>query len=139
MLEHIETADPTESGSRQTVNSDDPPIDLVHLSRQCQGDPRLEEELLGLFRVQARALAAQLSDPRLRFALMAKLAHKLCGSALAIGAGRVARAARTIERLGLTASGLATSDERHEAASLAVAALQAAVDEAVTEIQRLRG
>jgi HPt (histidine-containing phosphotransfer) domain-containing protein len=139
MLEHIEAADPTESESRQTVNSDGPPIDLVHLSRQCQGDAGLEEELLGMFRVQACALAPQLSDPQLRLDLMAKLAHKLCGSALVIGAGRVARAARTLERLGLTASGRATSGERHEAAPLAVAALQAAVDEAVAEIERLRG
>jgi HPt (histidine-containing phosphotransfer) domain-containing protein len=139
MLDHFEAADPTESESRQTVNSDGPPIDLVHLSRQCQGDPGLEEELLALFRVQARALAAQLSDPQLRFDLMAKLAHKLCGSALAIGAGRVTRAARTLERLGLTASCRATSDERHEAAPAAVAALQAAVDEAVAEIERLHG
>ena len=40
----------------------DPPLDLVHLARQCLGDHELEAELLGLFRLQAPALMAQLSD-----------------------------------------------------------------------------
>ncbi len=74
---------------------DEPPIDLVHLSRQCQGDQSLGEELLGLFRRLAGAEAARLSDPK--FALKAEVAHKLRGSALAIGAGRVARAAEAVE------------------------------------------
>ena len=39
----------------------DPPLDLVHLSRQCLGDRELETELLGIFRLQAPALTAQLS------------------------------------------------------------------------------
>ena len=37
---------------------DDPPIDLVHLARQCQGDPDLEAELLGLFGCRRRARRA---------------------------------------------------------------------------------
>jgi HPt (histidine-containing phosphotransfer) domain-containing protein len=113
----------------------DPALDLVHLSRQCQGDPELEAELLGLFRLQLRGLSAQLSDlatssPELR----AKFAHRLRGSALAVGAGRVARAAKAIEDKALTAR-----DGPHlEAVSQAVAALEAAVAEVVAEIALIR-
>ena len=108
---------------------DDPPIDLVHLARQCQGDPDLEEELLGLFRLQARALAAQLSDPSTRTAEpTANIAHRLRGSALTVGAARVARAARAIEEGAAQPAALAQ----------AIAALRDAVAEAVAEIERLR-
>lgn len=113
----------------------DPALDLVHLSRQCQGAPELEAELLGLFRLQLRGLSAQLSDlatstPELR----AKFAHRLRGSALAVGASRVARAAKAIEDKALTAW-----DGPHlEAVSQAVAALEAAVAEVVAEIVLIR-
>ncbi len=112
----------------------DPPLDLVHLARQCLGDHELEAELLGLFRLQARVLTAQLSDTRL-FSLesKAKIAHMLRGSALAVGAGRVANAARRLEELA-SAAGDQRSAEAH-----AIAALQSAVAEALAEIDRLRG
>ena len=81
------------------VNSD-PPVDLVHLARQCLGDCELEDELLRLFRLQAQTLTAQLSDPsHLSLESKAKIAHKLRGSALAVGARRVAGAALRIEEL----------------------------------------
>ena len=71
-----------------------PPLDLVHLARQGLGDHELEAELLELFRLQARALTAQLSESgHLSFEARAKIAHTLRGSALAVGAGRVAGAA----------------------------------------------
>ncbi len=123
------------------VRRDDPPIDLVHLARQCQGDPDLEEELLGLFRLQAPALAAQLSDPTSASPEeKANIAHKLRGSALSVGAGRVARAAGAIEQVALPARGLSPSgEERGQAIRQAIAALEATVAEAVAEIERLRG
>ncbi len=118
----------------------DPALDLVHLSRQCQGDPELATELLGLFRLQLRGLSLQLSDlgtsaPELR----ARIAHKLRGSALAVGAGRVARAAKAIEEKALAAREPARADGSHlEAVSRAVAALEAAVAEVVAEIALIR-
>lgn len=112
----------------------DPPIDLVHLARQCLGDPELEAELLGLFRLQARELTAQLSSsPLSSLESKAKIAHRIRGSALAVGAGRVASAAGLIEELALAAG-----DQRPAEAS-AVATLLSAVAEALAEIERIRG
>jgi HPt (histidine-containing phosphotransfer) domain-containing protein len=72
------------------------PIDLVHLARQTMGDRELEKELLALFDCQA----AQIAD-RLRMVengtASADLAHKLKGSARAVGAGAVAAAAENYE------------------------------------------
>ena len=111
----------------------DPPLDLVHLARHCLGDHDLEDELLGLFRVQSRALAAQLSDPGLSsLESKANIAHKLRGSALAIGAGRVADAALRIEEI-------ATPTGDRGQLAQATAALNSAVAEAVAEIERIRG
>jgi len=119
----------------------DPPLDLVHLARQCQGDHELEEELLGLFRAQSCALAAQLSDS-LHGTLesKAKIAHKLRGSALAVGARRVAGAARAVEECAW-AVGDRVRPTPKELADVtgAVRALEAAVAEAASEIERIRG
>jgi hypothetical protein len=112
----------------------DPPLDLVHLARQCLGDHELEAELLALFRLQARVLTAQLADSRLlSLESKAKIAHTLRGSALAVGARRVANAAWRIEEL---ASG---AGDRGSAPALALAALLSAVAEALTEIDRIQG
>jgi len=112
----------------------DPPLDLVHLARQCLGDHELEAELLQLFRLQAPALTARLSgSPPLSLDAKAKIAHTLRGSALAVGAGRVASAAWRIEELD-SAGGDQSSAEAH-----AIAALVSAVSEALAEIDRLRG
>jgi Hpt domain len=119
----------------------DPPLDLVHLARHCLGDHDLEDELLGLFRVQSRALAAQLSDPGLSsLESKANIAHKLRGSALAIGAGRVADAALRIEEIATPTGdrGQPGADELTDLAQ-ATAALNSAVAEAVAEIERIRG
>src|ERR1700677_996674 len=84
----------------------DPPLDLVHLARQCLGDHELEAELLQLFRQQAPALTARLSgSPPLSLEAKAKIAHALRGSALAVGAGRVAGAASRIEELASAGGG----------------------------------
>jgi HPt (histidine-containing phosphotransfer) domain-containing protein len=112
----------------------EPPLDLVHLARQCLGDHELETELLQLFRQQAPVLTARLSGPpALSLDAKAKIAHTLRGSALALGAWRVAGAASRIEELA-SAGGDQSSAEAH-----AIAALVSAVSEALTEIDRLRG
>jgi HPt (histidine-containing phosphotransfer) domain-containing protein len=73
-----------------------PVLDLAHLARQTLGDRGLEREVLRLFAQQSVALLAVLakasgSDDR------RAAAHTLKGSARAIGAWRVARAAERFE------------------------------------------
>jgi len=118
----------------------DPPLDLVHLARQCLGDHELEAELLGLFRLQAPALTAQLADQSLlSLESKAKIAHKLRGSALSVGAGRVAQAAWRIEELaGAADEGSEDCDQRADEAR-GIADLLFAVTEAVLEIDRILG
>lgn len=73
-------------------------VDLVHLSRQTLGDRALEAELLGLFDCQAAAAVARLTGPGAPIGTAgADIAHMLKGSARAVGAFRVARAAGDVE------------------------------------------
>lgn len=74
-------------------------IDLVHLSRQTMGDSMLETELLTLFQGQALQCAKRLADIESASAATWRgdLAHTLKGSALAIGAFKLARAAANYE------------------------------------------
>jgi hypothetical protein len=144
MLESSGVARPAETVSNRdepAAGRFDPPLDLVHLARQCLGDHELEAELLGLFRLQAPALTAQLADQSpSSLESKAKIAHKLRGSALSVGAGRVARAAWAVEELA-SAAGLpprADADRRLAEAG-AIAALLSAVTEAVAEIDRIMG
>jgi HPt (histidine-containing phosphotransfer) domain-containing protein len=73
---------------------DDGPIDFDHLRRMTLGDNALEREVLAMFAGQAAELAAALAQlpPD-----AATLAHKLKGSARAIGAVHVAAAAADLE------------------------------------------
>jgi HPt (histidine-containing phosphotransfer) domain-containing protein len=73
-----------------------PPIDLEHLDRQTFGDADLRDEILALFAPQARLLAGAIraAGPG---AAAGDLAHQLKGSALAVGAFALARAAEACE------------------------------------------
>ena len=73
------------------------PIDLVHLARQTDGDELLEAELLAMFDRQAEKLAERVKMAELPRQTRADIAHRLRGSALAIGAGAVARTAEALE------------------------------------------
>jgi HPt (histidine-containing phosphotransfer) domain-containing protein len=73
---------------------DDGPIDLDHLREVTFGDVELEREVLDMFSTQAVRLVGALATlpPE-----AGALAHKLKGSARAIGAFRVADAADVLE------------------------------------------
>ena len=75
------------------------PVDLVHLTRQCFGDKRLETELLRLFMRQARqiqgGLDAEVGDGSLASLPAGDLLHTLVGSARVVGAHRVATLAES--------------------------------------------
>lgn len=75
------------------------PIDLVHLARQTMGDRTLEAELLALFDRQAGQIAEQLGRGDLDGSSVSRgdLAHKLKGSARAVGAHEIASAAENYE------------------------------------------
>jgi HPt (histidine-containing phosphotransfer) domain-containing protein len=75
----------------------DRPIDLVHLARATDGDESLEAELLAMFDRQSAKLAERLRLLDLPRRARADIAHRLRGSALAIGAFAVARAAEAVE------------------------------------------
>jgi HPt (histidine-containing phosphotransfer) domain-containing protein len=107
-------------------------LDLAHLARQCLGDHELEAELLLQFRTQALRLAAELAeDDRLPPTARADVAHRLKGSALAVGAPAVAHAAEAVEACGRAGG---QPDEM----SQAIARLTEAVSRAAAEIARLR-
>ncbi|WP_082559303.1 Hpt domain-containing protein [Methylobacterium sp. Leaf94] len=72
-------------------------LDADHLSRQTFGDAALAAELLGLFADQCHRLLPGIVDPDREPAERADLAHTLKGSALGIGAVRVARISGAIE------------------------------------------
>ena len=103
-------------------------IDTEHLSRMTLGELSLQREVLALFDRQADMLL-----PRIRGgapALAAASAHTVKGSAVGIGAFRVARAAEAVEQ----AQGLT---DRDAAVAAAVERLAAVLAEAKAEIARL--
>src|SRR5574337_72122 len=109
-------------------------LDLVHLMRQCQGDPELEDSLLRLFRRQARMLAAELPNLHSE-SIEAKVdfVRRLRGSALSVGARRVAAAAALVEESARDGC----ADELSPAIARAIGELEKALEEAVLEIDRL--
>ena len=77
------------------LSSGELPIDLGHLSRQTLGDEQLKREVLQLFLAQAvsahtEIAAAHVEDRR-------ELAHRLVGSARAVGAFALAACAAELE------------------------------------------
>ena len=86
------------------------------------------------------ALTAQLADQSLlSLESKAKIAHKLRGSALSVGAGRVAQAAWRIEELAAVGPGQAENPGGRLEEAEGIAALLFAVSEAVAEINRILG
>jgi HPt (histidine-containing phosphotransfer) domain-containing protein len=102
------------------------PIDLVHLARMTLGERSLEREVLQLFDRQAAILVARMETAPAD--AIPSLAHTLKGSARAIGAGSVARAAEAVElmeraadadlRRALAALGTTTQEARSFIADL---------------------
>ncbi len=81
------------------------PIDFNHLARQTMGDKELEIEVLQLFTRNARTLLHDLSISD--DAGMKAIAHRLKGSADAVGAFNVSAAAEAVENGGRDGAELA--------------------------------
>ena len=104
-------------------NSTSPAIDIEHLSRMTLGERSLEREVLALFDRQAEMLL-----PRIRqgeSALAAASVHTLKGSAVGIGAFKVASAAEAVEQA------------EDAAIASAIDTLAVVLEEAKAEIARL--
>jgi HPt (histidine-containing phosphotransfer) domain-containing protein len=100
-------------------------IDRDHLTRMTLGELSLQREVLALFDRQAELLL-----PRIRAGapgVVAASAHVLKGSAVGIGAFKVARAAEAVEQ----------AQSREAAAAAAIDTLAVLLDEAKAEIARL--
>ncbi len=74
-----------------------PVLDFNHLQDQTFGDAALERELLTMFRAQALEILSDLRGSKLSTLERGARAHLLRGSALAIGASRVAATAAAFE------------------------------------------
>jgi HPt (histidine-containing phosphotransfer) domain-containing protein len=72
-------------------------LDRAHLDRQTFGDAELAREVLALFAGQCDRLMPGLADPDRTPEARAELAHTLKGSALGVGAARVAALAGALE------------------------------------------
>ncbi|HSL80612.1 MAG TPA: Hpt domain-containing protein [Pseudolabrys sp.] len=101
-------------------------LDRDHLARMTFGDRSLEREVLQLFDRQSELLLERMraSEP----AAIATLAHTLKGSAVGIGATRVASAAAEVK---------ATAQSKPGESSRAIDALAQAVEEARAAISAL--
>ncbi len=131
--------EPASLATTKTAPDDAAAIDLAHLDRQCFGDRDLAGELLAAFRAQALTLARRLAEePGLAFAAQADLAHRLRGSALAVGAFRVARAAEAVEAFGRSPNGVARGHAAAAELSQAVLILLDAVLRAAGAIDRMQ-
>jgi HPt (histidine-containing phosphotransfer) domain-containing protein len=113
------------ASSRSEVPGVERPIDLVHLARQTDGDEQLEAELLGMFDRQSEKLAERVKLTDLSRRARGDIAHRLRGSALAIGAGAVARAAQALEEAFESDGG--EPEAEIEVLGAAVAAARAAI------------
>ncbi len=83
-------------------------FDRHHLASQTGGDAALQREILTLFTDQSTAILSALDDPAAPPLARADLAHKLTGSATAVGAFALAEAAAAVEaeaRAGAAAPG----------------------------------
>ena len=84
------------SGCERTNEPGGPSVDLAHLASQTGGDPTLEREVLLLFKAHSAVDFERLKNA-VAEAGRREAAHKIVGSARAIGAGEVARLAAVIE------------------------------------------
>jgi HPt (histidine-containing phosphotransfer) domain-containing protein len=126
MSEHDSGTDCAAEWEGQAASKLTCPIDLVHLARQSLGDSALETELLHLFAAQADQILAALNRSG-ECQQTLDLAHRLKGSARAIGAGAVARAAERCE----------TAARQGRLPAGRLAELAQAIEQAQAEIRRL--
>ncbi len=85
-----------DSDTGEKTNSTEPPLDLVHLSRQTMNDANLREELLALFVGECVNTRKILSSAPKAIVLI-EASHKIQGAAKAVGAWSVAHWGELLE------------------------------------------
>jgi HPt (histidine-containing phosphotransfer) domain-containing protein len=118
----------TSHDHRQNDTSAPWPIDLIHLRRFTLGDQQLEHEVLGLFAGELPKTLQSLRQAETDRAWHIA-AHTLKGSARAVGAWRLARAAQVAEHHPITAGA--------EASAKALASVESAIAEAQDFVRQL--
>jgi len=103
-------------------------LDFAHLGRYTNGDEALEQELLGLFKVQAILQFESIDGARCKDDWEMSV-HTLKGSALGVGAVQVANMAAELEKVGFA------GEKAEKAAKLT--ALKYAVAKCVVTIEEL--
>ena len=90
-----------------------PEVNLAFLACQCMGDAVLQQEILALFLIEARRMRREFAVARLAAGALANaagaladMAHKLKGSALAVGANLLAQDAERLENLCRSGAGI---------------------------------
>lgn len=108
--------------------TDSPEIDFEHLNKYVAGDPDLTREVFGLFRNQVemwgKGLTADADDE-----IWASVTHSLKGTALAVGAVRLAEICEKAESL-------IGDDRRPGARDVAVENLEHLISNVLNEIVR---
>ncbi|WP_173931563.1 Hpt domain-containing protein [Chelativorans sp. Marseille-P2723] len=87
----------TEHWKRRREAKGAPVIDLAHLASQTSGDPRLERDVLTLFTKEMTEARAALANKNTDVREKRDLAHRLVGSASAVGAFSLAATAAELE------------------------------------------
>lgn len=100
-------------------------IDREFLARQTFGDLELASELLGLFADQCRRLLPLIGEAARPVGERADFAHTLKGSALGVGAGRVAARASAVEDALRAGDAAVSTEALSEAVADTLAALPA--------------
>jgi HPt (histidine-containing phosphotransfer) domain-containing protein len=126
-------AGPREDGPREGGPK---PVDFTYLHRFTAGDRALEREVLYLFAQSAPVYVAQM-----RAATDAKTwvaaSHTLKGSARAVGAWRVARAAEMAEKVPFDATTNGHSENSEDRRAFLIDMAEEATDEAIGYIVRV--
>ena len=124
------------AGNSPVADDHEPPIDLVHLARQCQGDADLEAELL--WPVPAACWRRGRAIVRSGYGARAEGGYRPQVPRLGAGDRRGTGRPRRPGDRGAGASGGEPRSGGTDAASLASGTLQAAVAEAIDQIDSLR-
>lgn len=129
---HLEVPPQTAGGDNSDDKLSSEAVDRAYLARFTLGNPALEREVLELFAAQAPVYLQRLRQARTQKDWQ-DAAHTLKGSAMAIGAWRLARFAEMAERIDVGEQAALAEGHRDNA----LGAVATATEEVCRQIARL--